>query len=91
MRSASGSGMISTDRNQLAFVYEQNLKVLPTFAVVLGLSPYLLRDADAGIDFAQLVHGEESVTFHRRLLPPAGWSRVRASLMWSTRAPAGAR
>jgi acyl dehydratase len=64
-----GLGHDSTDPKQLGFVYEQNLKVLPTFAVVLGLSPYLLRDADAGIDFAQLVHGEESVTFHRALAP----------------------
>lgn len=64
-----GLGRDATDPAQLAFVYEQNLKVLPTFALVLGLSPFLLRDADAGIDFVQVVHGEESAAFHRPLAP----------------------
>lgn len=64
-----GLGQDPADPAQLAFVYEQDLKVLPTFALVLGLSPFLLRDANAGIDFVQLVHGEESAAFYRPLAP----------------------
>jgi len=64
-----GLGHDPTDRHALQFVYEQQLKVLPTFPVVLGFDPYLLRDHGAGIDYTMLVHGEEQLTLHR--LPPA--------------------
>ena len=31
-----GFGIDPTDENQLAFVYEKNLKVMPTMAAILG-------------------------------------------------------
>ncbi len=31
------------NEDELAFVYEKNLKALPTFALVQGYSPYWLR------------------------------------------------
>ncbi len=34
-----------------AFVYEKALKVLPTFPVVLGFDPFLLRDHDTGVTY----------------------------------------
>jgi len=64
-----GLGRDPLDMRELAFVYEKNLKVLPTFPVVLGFQPYLLRDIDAGITFAMAVHGEEHLTLHRPLTP----------------------
>ncbi len=67
MRSASGSGRTRPIRHELAFVYEKNLKVLPTFAVVLGFEPYLLRDHDTGVTYEMTVHGEEHLTLHRPL------------------------
>lgn len=62
-----GLGQDPTDPHELAFVYEKNLKVLPTFAVVLGFEPYLLRDHDTGVTYEMTVHGEEHLTLHRPL------------------------
>ena len=42
-----GLGQDPLNADELAFVYEKNLKVLPTFAVMLGYSAYWLRDARA--------------------------------------------
>ena len=60
-----GLGQNPIDPHELAFVYEKNLKVLPTFAVVLGFEPFLLRGT--GITFEMTVHGEEHLTLHRPL------------------------
>lgn len=60
-----GLGHNPVDPNELAFVYEKNLKVLPTFAAVLGFEPFLLRGA--GLDFEMIVHGEEHISLHRPL------------------------
>jgi acyl dehydratase len=62
-----GLGHDPLDTHELAFVYEKNLKVLPTFPVVLGFEPFLLRDIDAGVNFEMTVHGEEHLTLHRPL------------------------
>jgi acyl dehydratase len=60
-----GIGQDPVDEAQLAFVTEQNLKALPTFACVLGYTPFWLREA--GIDFVRAVHGEQGVVIHRPL------------------------
>ncbi len=60
-----GLGHDPMDARELAFVYEGNLEVLPTFACVLGFEPFLLRDT--GVDFERIVHGEEHLTLHRPL------------------------
>jgi acyl dehydratase len=60
-----GLGHDPADARELAFVYEKNLKVLPTFPVVLGFEPFLLRDHDTGVNFEMTVHGEEHLTVHR--------------------------
>lgn len=62
-----GLGHDPIDERQLAFVYEKNLKVLPTFPVVLGFEPFLLRDIDAGVNFEMSVHGEEHLALRRPL------------------------
>jgi acyl dehydratase len=64
-----GFGMDPLDEGQLAFVYEKNLRSLPTFPLVLGYSAFWLRDLDTGIDFQHVVHGEQSIVVHR--LPAA--------------------
>lgn len=66
-----GLGMDPMDRGQLDFVYEKNLKVLPTFAVVLAHPGFWVRDLDTGIDAVKVVHGEQGLTLHRPL-PPTG-------------------
>ncbi|MBZ0138759.1 MAG: MaoC family dehydratase N-terminal domain-containing protein [Pseudorhodoplanes sp.] len=64
-----GLGHDPLDGRQLRFVYEKDLQVLPTFAVVLAASPFLLRDPAAGIDFQKVVHGEQGLVLHRPLAP----------------------
>ena len=66
-----GLGHDPVNEQQLAFVYEKNLKVLPTFPVVLGFDPFLLRDLGIGINFEMTVHGEEHLVLHRPL-PTSG-------------------
>jgi acyl dehydratase len=64
-----GFGHDPVNADELAFVYEKNLKVLPTFAVVLGYPGFWARDLDSGIDWVKLVAGEQALTIHRPLAP----------------------
>ena len=66
-----GFGQNPVDANELTFVYEKNLKVLPTFPVVLGSDPFLIRRT--GVNFAMGVHGDEQLVVHR----PIATSGVR--------------
>jgi len=59
-----GLGQNPTDENQLAFVYEKSLKVLPTFPVVLGYSAYTFKRPELGITWTHVVHGEHAVRVH---------------------------
>src|SRR5438874_11937764 len=62
-----GLGIEPTDEQQLAFVYEKNLKVLPTMAVVLGYPGLWVKELDTGIDWVKVVAGEYDLTLHRPL------------------------
>jgi acyl dehydratase len=53
--------------DELPFVYEKNLKVLPTMATVLGYAGFWVRDLDTGIDWVKVVNGEQGFTLHRPL------------------------
>ena len=64
-----GLGYDPVDEDQLAFVYEKNLKVLPTMAVVIGHPGFWVKDLDTGIDWVRVVAGEYSVTLHQPLKP----------------------
>ena len=56
-----GLGVDPVDEEQLAFVYEKNLKVLPTMAVVLGHPGFWVKELDTGIDWVKVVAGEHSL------------------------------
>src|SRR3954468_17904595 len=64
-----GVGHDPLDPAQLPFVYEKNLKALPTFAAVLGYPGFWARELDTGIDWVKLVNGEQGVTLHAPLAP----------------------
>jgi acyl dehydratase len=64
-----GLGRDPVNENELSFVYEKNLRVLPTFPVVLGRPDFWIRDLPTGIDFTTVLHGEEGVVLHRPLEP----------------------
>ena len=60
-----GLGQDPMNEDELAFVYEKALKVLPTYALVLGYSPYWLRNPESGVTWNKVVHGEQSFAVHR--------------------------
>ncbi len=64
-----GLGADPLDEAQLAFVYEENLKMLPTMPVVLGYPGNWARAMNTGINYLKVVHGEQTLTIHK--LPPA--------------------
>lgn len=61
---AIGMGADPADHRELPFVYESDLRVVPTFAAVAawgaGISPEQL-----GVNRAKTLHGEESLVIHR--------------------------
>jgi len=48
---------------------EKNLKALPTFACMLGYPAFWIRDLDTGVDWVNVVHGEQGIVLHRPLAP----------------------
>jgi acyl dehydratase len=72
-----GLGHDPMNEDELAFVYEKNLKVLPTMATVLGYGVSWAREA--GIDQLRVVNGEQGFTLHKPLKPEGtvvGHSRI---------------
>lgn len=70
-----GMGADPLDQDQLRFVYERDLRVVPTQAFVLALPGAWLRES--GIDYVRVVHGEQAGEFHAPI-PAEG--EVMASL-----------
>ena len=67
-----GLGADPLNLQELPFVYENGLKAVPTLATVLAMTEgYSRLIARSGINFARVVHGEQSVVLHRPL-PPEG-------------------
>jgi acyl dehydratase len=62
-----GLGHDPMNEDELAFVYEKNLKVLPTMGTVLGHPGFWARDRNTGIDWVKIVNGEQGITLHRPL------------------------
>lgn len=59
-----GFGQDPVSEDELAFVYEKNLKALPTWPLKLGYDPYWLRDPAFGLTFSHAVHGEQGIVLH---------------------------
>lgn len=62
-----GLGHDPTNEDELAFVYEKDLKVLPTMATVLGYNGPWVDHLETGIDWIKVVNGEQGFTLHRPL------------------------
>ncbi len=62
-----GLGQDPMDQKQLDFVYEARLQAMPSMAVVLGYPGFWLRNPDTGVDWTQVLHGEQSVILHKPL------------------------
>lgn len=65
-----GLGQNSLDERELDFIYEKNLKALPTLATTVAWGAGVPTD-ELGLDYKLVLHGEEETLFHRPL-PPAG-------------------
>jgi acyl dehydratase len=65
--------------DELKFVYEKNLQVLPTMAVMMGQASGAFLD-QGGIDYTMIVHGEQRLALHAPL-PPAGRMVSEARLL----------
>lgn len=68
-----GAGVPPTAANELAYTYEKNLKVLPSFAVVVKFHPAADILNMPGLEFNpfMLLHGEQDVEIHAPLPPSA--------------------
>ena len=62
-----GLGHDPMNEDELPFVYEKNLKVLPTMGTVLGHAGFWAQRSDTGIDWLKVVNGEQGITLHRPL------------------------
>ena len=60
---------VGCGREQLPFVYERDLKVLPTFAVVPAFPAMLNLGGAMQVNPAMVLHGEQSIELHRRSDP----------------------
>lgn len=65
-----GAGL-NPDIDELGFLYERDLQVLPTMALVLGTAGFWPMDPKCRLDWQQILHGEQRLTLHRPL-DPAG-------------------
>jgi acyl dehydratase len=62
-----GLGQDPLDERQLDFLYEPRLKAMPSIPVVLAAPGFWSRNADTGINWKQILHGEQGVALHRPL------------------------
>lgn len=53
--------------DELKYVYERGLCALPTMAVVLAYPGFWMREPQYGIDWRQVLHGEQALELHRPL------------------------
>ena len=63
-----GIGNDPLDTSNLPFVYEgmdKPLQAMPTLSAVLGYPGFWAKEADTGIDWVKLVHGEQRTTIHQ--------------------------
>jgi acyl dehydratase len=66
-----GLGRDPVDRKELRFLYEKDLKALPTMAAVLGYPGFWLKQPGTGVDWVKVLHGEQTIRLHKPL-PPEG-------------------
>lgn len=64
---AVGFGTDPTDRDQLRFVYEQDLVALPSMSLTLAYPGFWLRRPEYQVDWPRLLHAEEHFEIHRPL------------------------
>lgn len=74
-----GLGADPMDSGQLRFVYEKDLRALPTMAAVLASPGFWAREPDTGIDWVRVLHGEQEMDFYKPL-PAEGTVRAQTRI-----------
>ncbi len=63
-----GFGASPLDEGELHFTFEEEgFSAVPTMAAVLGTPGFWVRDPETGVDWKQVLHGEQSIELHRPL------------------------
>jgi acyl dehydratase len=75
-----GLGQDPMKADELPFVYEQGVKVLPTFPVVVAQPGFWARDLDTGIDWVKVVHGEHDLVLHKPM-PQSGTVKSQTKVL----------
>lgn len=76
---AVGMGRDPHDADELPFVYEKELKAVPSLATVVAWGAGV-PTADLGLDYKLVLHGEEEIVFHRPM-PAAARLSVDSSIV----------
>lgn len=71
-----GYGQDPLDEEELAFVFEEGLRTVPSMFTVLGAPGAWATDPGTGIDWMRILHGEHRMTLHA-MPPPEGRLRSR--------------
>ena len=71
-------GIGAVVEKELDFVYEKNLKVFPTFAVIPYMPAMGTMMAESGLNMFAVLHGEQKITLHN-LIPTSGTITSTAS------------
>jgi acyl dehydratase len=66
-----GLGHDPCAQEDLTFLFEDRLEVLPTFGVTLASPGMWIKAPEFGVDFVKLVHAEQAASFHAPLPPEA--------------------
>ncbi len=66
-----GMGMDPTDEQALRFVYEEDLKVMPSQPVVMAHPGFWASENDIGLDWVKILHLGQEMIFHKPL-PTSG-------------------
>ena len=80
-----GAGNPPTDKNELEYCYEKNLKVLPSYGVIptFGAMGGLGSVPGLKFNFALLLHGEQDLVIHQPIPPEAGVrNRAKVAELW---------
>ena len=62
-----GFGSDPMDKQELAFVYEQDLRTLPTMSLVIGYPGFWMREPEYGFQWQKVLHAEEELIIHEPL------------------------
>ncbi len=65
--------------DEIEYTYEKNLKVLPSFSIAAVFNFFPLFSAEANVNLAGILHGEQELIFHQPI-PPEGTLTTRGCL-----------